>query len=421
MADKDQKKFGFLSNYPFCSPRKLENTHEYDADTKLDTIAVTAQCKLGDQNLASPVVPSISLSSTFRINNVGEYKKCAEEGYIYGRLANHSCESAAEAINLLEGGTGALIFPSGMSAITTTLLTVLQKGDHVIFPDPLYSGTYRFAKDMLHKYGIEISIVEAGNIEAYRKEIRPNTKVLYGETPTNPTLTILDLDAFVELAKSVKGGSLTIVDATFASPYLQQTLKHGVDISIHSCTKYIGGHSDVIGGSLCTSNKQLYEYIAELQRQMGNIQSPFDAFLMLRGIRTLPLRMVKHSQNALVIAQYLEQHPKIIRVFYPGLASHPQHVIAKKQMSDFSGMVVFDVAGGLEAGKTLVALIVLAVSLGGHESLIEHSASMTHGEEIMSKKEREDGGITDGLIRLSVGLENASDLIKDLEQALAKM
>ncbi|XP_033110024.1 L-methionine gamma-lyase-like [Anneissia japonica] len=423
--DKVPQKMSFLNDSLYSYKRTVENTHKYDAHTKLETIAVTSQCKLQGKDLVSPVVPSISLASTFKINKVDEYEKCLKEGYIYSRVANHSCESAAQTINMLEGGAGGLLFPSGMSAISTTLLTVLKQGDHVILPNPTYSGTYRFAKDMLVKYGIEVSFVEACNIEAYREAIKPNTKMLYGETPTNPKLDILDLDAFVAVANTVPGGgALTMVDGTFASPYLQQTLKHGVDISVHSCTKYIGGHSDILGGSVCFSDIRLLNYAVDLQRQMGNVQSPFDAFLTQRGIRTLPVRMAKHSKNAMTVAQYLEQHPKISRVFYPGLASHPQHEVAKKQMSDFSGMVVFEMAGGLPAGKKLVEnlmLIVLAVSLGGHESLIEHPATMTHGAGIMSAEERREGGITDGLIRFSVGLEDAGDLIKDLEQALEKI
>ncbi|XP_072024651.1 L-methionine gamma-lyase-like [Amphiura filiformis] len=402
--------------------RRQEDVHDYLEGTTLETLAVTAQPKLKGHHLTRPVVPSISVGTTFEINKVDEYMQCLSEGYIYGRLGNHSTESAAHAINLLEGGAGALMFSSGMAAITTTLLGMLQAGDHAIFPDPVYAGTYTIAKNTLPKYGIEVTQVEACNVEAYRKAIKPNTKVLYGETPTNPRLQVLDLDAFVQVAKTIPG-CITMVDSTFASPTLQRTLQHGVDIVLHSCTKYIGGHSDVTAGVMCSSNPDLAFNIGEFQKQMGSILSPFDAFLVLRGIRTMPLRMEKHSKNAMKIAQFLEQHPKVSHVYYPGLPSHPQHEVAKKQMKDYGGMVVFEMAGGIEASKRFVEslkLILLAVSLGCTESLIEHAATMTHGPYLMSDQERRDGGISDGLIRFSVGIEDADDLIKDLTQALEK-
>ncbi|XP_022082451.1 uncharacterized protein LOC110974851 [Acanthaster planci] len=345
------------------------------------------------------------------------------EGYIYSRLANHSCESAAHAINSLEGGVGTLVFSSGMGAITTTLLALLKTGDHVIAPYPLYSTTYTMMKRTLSNYGIDVTFIEAGNIEDYKKAIKPNTKIFYGETPNNPCLGILDLKAFADVARLVPT-AVSVVDSTFASPYLQRPLELGVDIVIHSCTKYLGGHSDIVAGCMSTKDEEILSGICEFQRETGSCLSPFDAFLLLRGVRTLPLRMEKHSQNGMKIAQYLEQHPKIGKVYYPGLPSHPQHEVAKKQMSAFGGMIAFEVADGLEAAKTLVEsvkLINLAVSLGSTESLIEHPATMTHGPFQMRPEDRRKGGISDGLIRLSVGIENVDDLIRDLEQALAKV
>ncbi|XP_033632576.1 L-methionine gamma-lyase-like [Asterias rubens] len=403
--------------------RRATETHHFDPETSLETKAVCAQPELKGQGLTFPVVPSISVASTYRINRVDEYNDCLKDGYIYSRIGNHSCESAAHAINTLEGGLGTLVFSCGMGAITTTLLTLLKAGDHVIAPDSAYSGTYSVMKTMLPNYGIEVSFIKACDVEEYRKAIKPNTKLFYGETPCNPCLGVLDLKAFADVTKTVPS-AISVVDSTFGSPILQRPLELGVDVVVHSCTKYMGGHSDIVAGSMSTKDEEILYGIKAFQGQTGSCLSPFDAFLLLRGIRTLPLRMEKHSLNGLRLAQYLEQHPKISRVFYPGLPSHPQHDVAKKQMSSFGGMIVFEVAGGLQPAKTLVEslkLITLAVSLGSTESLIEHPATMTHGPLLMTPEDRQKGGISDGLVRLSVGIENSVDLIRDLEQALAKV
>ncbi|XP_038066821.1 L-methionine gamma-lyase-like [Patiria miniata] len=408
---------------PKTELRRDEEMRSFDSETRLETKAVCSQSKLKGLELTTPLVPSISVATTFSISKVDEVVECLRDGYIYSRNANHSCESAAHAINTLEGGVGTLVFSCGMGAITTTLLTLLKTGDHVIAPDPVYSGTYALMKSMLPNYGIEVTFVKACDIEGYKNAIKPNTKIFYGETPCNPCLGVLDLKAFADAARTVPS-AISIVDSTFGSPYLQRPLELGVDISIQSCTKYIGGHSDILAGSMSTRDEEILFGVGEFLKQTGCCLSPFDAFLLLRGVRTLPLRMEKHSHNGLKIAQYLEQHPKISKVYYPGLPSHPQHEVAKKQMSAFGGMVVFEVADGLQGAKTLVdsvKLITLAVSLGSVESLIEHPATMTHGPELMTSEDRQKGGISDGLVRLSVGIENADDLIRDLEQALAKV
>ncbi|XP_011682587.2 uncharacterized protein LOC587761 [Strongylocentrotus purpuratus] len=404
--------------------RRLEDVKDYDDDVSQDTLAVTAKTKLRMPTLTTPIVPSISLSSSYELRGkVEDYQEFSKNGYIYGRYGNHSCDNASHAINILEGGIGALVFSTGMSAITTTVLALIKTGDHVIAPDPVFGGTYKFFNSMLMDFGVETTFVPAGDIEAYRKAIKPNTKIFYGETPTNPTLTLLDLKAFADVAKSVPG-AISMCDSTFATPYLQDTLGLGVDISFQSCSKYLGGHGDLLGGSMCTKDPELYLFLTEYQRQIGNTMGPFTASILLRGIRTLPLRMEKHSSNALKIAQYLETHPKVARVKYPGLKSHPQYDVAASQMKKgFGGMVIFEMKGGLEAGRIVmenIKLILMATSLGGTESLMEHPASMTHGPSVMTKEEREAGGISDGMIRFSVGVEDPADLIRDLEQALAK-
>lgn len=399
--------------------RKMEEIRDYRDDVSMDTVAVSCQPRLMGQEYCFPVVPSISVSSTFQFKKAELYSECLANGYIYNRLANHSVEVAAHAINSLEGGDGAILFSSGMCAITTTLLAILQSGDHVIAPDPVYAGVFTFFKHMAPRYGIECTFVPACNIEEYRKAIKPNTKLFYGETPTNPTLSVLDLDEFAAITKSVPN-AISVVDSTFASPYNIQTLRHGVDVVVHSTTKYLGGHHDHMGGVMCTSDRKLFFYISEFQKQLGTIQGAFDAFLLMRGIKTLAVRMEKHAANAMKVATFLESHPKVSRVYYPGLKSHPYHEVAKKQMKTYSGMVVFEMPDKESARKLVNALkiVLLAVSLGGVESLIEHPASMTHGDYLMSDEERAKSGITEGLVRLSVGIEDGDDLVKDFSQAL---
>jgi len=314
------------------------------------------------------------------------------------------------------------LFSSGLAAINAVFLSFLKCGDHLIYPKPCYSGTFEFIKNTLEKFGVETDTIPAGaSIEEYKKLIKSNTRMLYAETPCNPTMAITDLASLGALAKS-HPQIVTAVDATFASPYLQQSLKLGMNISIHSCTKYLGGHTDLIGGAVTVDNVQLWKRLKVHSASTGALLAPFDSYLLYRGLKTLPLRVERHCKNAMAVATFLEKHPKVSKVWYPGLASHPHHNIAKKQMKDFGGMISFELPT-LEQASRLVEnlkIINLAVSLGGVESLIEHPATMTHGKMLMSDAERLEGNITDGLIRFSVGLEDEQDLINDLKQALDK-
>ncbi|XP_062594521.1 L-methionine gamma-lyase-like [Saccostrea cucullata] len=394
-------------------------------DVTPDTVATSSRYTFTSGPETEPLVPPIFHSSTYKLRSVDDYLKILEEGgYIYSRLSNFTCDSVQSAINGIEGGKGTLVFGTGMAAISTALLCFLKSGDHIVVNNPCYSGTYDMVVNILPRYGIEHTFVPTGcPIEEYHKHVKSNTRMLYGETPCNPNMAVLDLEAFGKLGRSLDN-VLTMVDSTFASPYLQPVIKHGIDISMHSCTKYLGGHSDLVGGCLTFASVDLWKTVIHYQTSLGTTLSPHDASLLLRGIKTLPVRMERHSSNAQKVAEFLEKHPKVERVMYPGLPSHPQHQIAKKQMKMFSGMIAAEIKGGVQGGKILVEnvrLIQLAVSLGGVESLIEHPATMTHGPMLMTSEDRLSGGITDGLIRLSVGLEDADDLIKDLTQALDKI
>jgi len=369
-----------------------------------------------------PVAVPIYHTSVYRNSSVQHYLDILnEKGYIYQRLGNPTTETAETIINELEAGQGCLMFTSGLAAVTSCLLCYLKSGDHLICQTPCYSGTMEFVKLTLQKFGVEVDWVRAGSpVEEYAKLVKPNTKMLYGETPSNPDMAVLDLISFGKLGKSLPNKVLTIVDGTFASPYLQQPIKYGVDISIHSCSKYLGGHTDIIGGCATFGDVQLWKEMKSFQATNGSAHAPFDSYLLVRGLKTLSLRMVQHCNNALALAKFLESNPKVKKVYYPGLASHPQHEIAKKQMSSYGGMISFEMET-LQAAKTLVEnvkVINLAVSLGGPESLIEHPATMTHGPMLISEAERRRSGIEDGLIRLSVGLEDIEDLKFDLAQAL---
>ncbi|XP_064611866.1 L-methionine gamma-lyase-like [Liolophura sinensis] len=401
-------------------------------DLSLDDVALETRPILArsDKPVAGvmktqPLVPPIYHASTYVLKSVEEYCDVVTQGgHIYSRLGNFTTDSAECAINAVEGGAGSLLFSSGMAAVSTAIMGCVSAGDHVVAPTPLYSGTFELFKSILPRFNIEISYVESGSsVEEYKKLVKSNTKLLYTETPCNPDMSLTDIKAFAELGKSL--GITTIVDGTFASPYIQRSLQLGVDISMHSCTKYVGGHSDLIAGCLTMRTPELWKKLRHFQMLMGCILSPHDASLLLRGVRTLGIRMEKHSANAMKIAEFLEKHPKIERVMYPGLPSHPQHELAKSQMKGgFGGMMSFDVKGGKNAGITLVEnvrVINLAVSLGGVQSLIEHTASMTHGPLFVSDEDRRAQRIGDGHIRFSVGIENADDLIRDLSQALEKI
>ncbi len=343
------------------------------------------------------------------------YSQSKQEEYVYGRGRNPTREALEESLATLEEGKYALAFASGMAAITT-LTTLLKKGDHVVVVDNVYGGTYRLFRQVMEDFGVSFDFVDMTDLGKTEAAIRDNTRMLWAESPTNPLLKVVDLQALGELGQAQD--VLTVVDSTFASPYLQQPLKLGMDVVVHSTTKYLAGHSDILGGAIVTSHEEAHERLRFSQNALGAIPSPFDCFLVLRGIRTLPLRMDRHSANAMLLAHFLQERKEVEWVAYPGLEDHPQYDVAKRQMRAFGGMVSFALEGETEAKRFLKALrlIVLGESLGGIESLIEHPASMTH--KSVPRAEREAQGIGDGLIRFSVGCEDVSDLIEDLNRAL---
>ncbi len=321
---------------------------------------------------------------------------------------------------VLESGEAALATASGISAITTALLTLCQQGDHIVSANAIYGCTHAFLSHSMPRFGINTSFVDATNIAELKAAIRPETKVVYIETPANPTLTLVDIETVAGIAH--QHGALLIVDNTFMSPYGQQPLRLGADIVVHSVTKYINGHGDVIGGVIIGKKEFIDQarYVG-LKDITGGCMSPFNAWLTLRGAKTLGVRMERHSSNAMKIAQFLEKHPAITHVYYPGLQTHPQYDLYKRQMSLPGGVISFEITGGFESGRRMinaVNLCLLAVSLGDTETLIQHPASMTHSP--VPPEERLKAGITDGLIRLSVGLEDPDDIIEDLQQAIEK-
>jgi cystathionine gamma-lyase len=338
------------------------------------------------------------------------------KGYEYSRTQNPTRTALEQNLAALEGAKFGLCFASGCGAMTSTILTY-KAGDHFVVCDDVYGGTRRLFTKVLTKCGFEFSFVDMTKVENIEAAIKSNTKLLWIETPTNPTLKLIDIEACVKLAK--KKGLQTLVDNTFMSPYLQRPLDLGADITLHSTTKYIGGHSDVVGGFVGTSDETIYQNIKFNQNSIGAIPGPMDCFLTLRGTKTLPVRMRRHSENARELAQWLEKHSQIEKVIYPGLKSHPQHALAVRQMKDFGGMLTFIVKGGLEKARKVlekVQIFACAESLGGVESLIEHPAIMTHAS--VPSDVRAQLGISDGLIRISCGIEHIEDLKADLEQAL---
>lgn len=356
------------------------------------------------------VVPPIHQSSTFKQDGVGGLRG----GYEYSRSANPTRTALEECLTALEGGSRGLAFASGLAAEDTVLRTLCKPGDHVVVPDDAYGGTYRLIAKVLGRWGVEHTSVQLSDVDAVRAAIRPTTRVLWVETPTNPLLGIADISQLVAVAHDA--GALLVVDNTFASPYLQQPLSFGADVVVHSTTKYLGGHSDVVGGALIARDAEIGEQLAFHQNAMGAVAGPFDCWLVLRGIKTLAVRMDRHNENAAVIAEMLHEHPKVETVMYPGLLDHPGHEIAAKQMRGFGGMVSFRVSGGVERAVDLVnrtKVFTLAESLGGVESLIEHPGRMTHASVAGSPLE-----VPDDLVRLSVGIENVRDLVDDLQRAL---
>jgi len=362
------------------------------------------------------VIPPIYQTSTYAQEEVGKHK-----GYEYSRTGNptrtalETCLAELEGIGLDQPAFG-LAFASGM-ATTDTILRLFDPGDHILASNDVYGGTYRLFERVLRRYGLDFTFVEMSELEKVRAALRPQTRLVWIETPTNPLLKIADIAAISVLAKENQPDTLVAVDNTFASPYLQQPLMLGADLSLHSTTKYLGGHSDVVGGALVTTDEKVYQQLKFLQNAVGAIPGPMDCWLTLRGIKTLALRMECHCENAMNIAKFLAAHPAIEQVLYPGLPEHPGHEIAQKQMRRFGGMISFVVKGGLEPARRVAGathLFLLAESLGGVESLIEHPGVMTHASVAGSPLE-----IAPGLLRISVGIEHIDDLIADLEQALA--
>ena len=356
------------------------------------------------------VIPPIHPTTTYYQEEIGKHK-----GYVYSRSGNPTRDALQKNIATLEKGKYALAFSSGLAAIHA-MSTLLKSGDHAIVSNDVYGGTYRLFERVLTDYGLSFTFVDTTKIENIERAIQPNTKLVHIETPTNPLLAITDIAEVANLCSSKN--LILSVDNTFMSPYFQNPLELGADIVVHSATKYLGGHSDLIGGILVFNSDEFYERLKFIQNAIGAILSPFDCWLLLRSVKTLAVRMEKHNQNAMKIAEYLQSHPKVKRVFYPGLEAHPQHSIAKKQMRGFGGMVSFEVED-FETAKNILykfKIFTLAESLGGVESLVCHPATMTHAS--IPKEIREKNGLTDGLIRLSVGIEDVEDLLNDLEQAL---
>lgn len=360
------------------------------------------------------IMTPVYLTSTYVQESPGVHK-----GWEYSRTHNPTRKAYENCIASLESAQYGFAFASGCAA-TTTVLHLLQKGDHVIAMDDMYGGTYRLFDKVLRHQGLEFSYTDLTNIENFKLSLQPNTKMVWLETPTNPTLKLTDISAICQLAH--QKNILVVVDNTFMSPFFQRPIELGADIVVHSATKYIGGHSDMVGGVAVTNRSDLSEKIAFLSNSIGAVQGAFDSFLALRSLKTLPLRMKAHQENAIIIAKYLESHPLVEKVVYPGLSSHPQHQLALQQMLGFGGMITFFIKGGLAASRKFlesVKVFALAESLGGVESLIEHPAIMTHAS--VPVEQRKKLGIDDSLIRLSVGIEDIEDLMADLKQAFERV
>jgi cystathionine gamma-lyase/cystathionine beta-lyase len=376
---------------------------------KFETIAIHAG-ERPDRAFGAISVP-IYQTSTFAFEDVGKTK-----GYDYSRTANPTRKVLEDTIAQLEGGKAGFAFATGMAA-ETTVMHLLKAGDHVISGDDVYGGTYRLFQNVMRDFGLEFTFLRMDSRQTIEQAIKPNTRMLWLETPSNPILNITDIEMAVDVAK--KHNLMTAIDNTFATPYFLRPIEYGVDLVVHSTTKYLNGHCDVVGGAVVTATDDLAERVQFLLNAMGTCASPFDCWLVLRGVETLAVRMKQHEENARAVANYLNEHPSVERVYYPGLPSHPGHEIAKRQMKGFGGMVSFELNGGIEVVNSFlkrIKVFSLAESLGGVASLAEHPATMSHAS--MPKEFREKVRITEGLVRLSVGLENIDDLIEDLHQAL---
>jgi cystathionine gamma-synthase len=364
-----------------------------------------------DPTTGAVVVP-IYQTSTYVQDEVGRHR-----GYEYSRSGNPTRTALETCLAALEGGARGLAFASGLAAEDCLLRTLTRPGAHVVIPDDAYGGTYRLFARVLERWQVQHTPVPLGDLDAVRAAVRPETTVVWCETPTNPLLGVADIAGLASIAHAA--GARLVVDNTFASPYLQQPLAHGADVVVHSTTKYLGGHSDVVGGALVTADADLGEELAYFQNAMGGVPGPFDAWLVLRGAKTLGVRMDRHCANAAHVVELLSRHPAVAAVLYPGLREHPGHEVAARQMSGFGGMVSFRLAGGEKAALQVcraTRVFTLGESLGGVESLIEHPGRMTHASVAGSQLE-----VPDDLVRLSVGIETADDLLADLEQALASV
>jgi len=372
--------------------------------------------------MGSAVTP-IYQTSTFKFKNADHGARCftgEEKGYIYTRIANPTIEDLEITMAELEKGYGGIATSSGMAAVNTVYLTVLSNGDHMIGHSALYGPSRGIMEKVYPKFGVESDFIDTTDLEEIKRYIKPNTKLLYLETPANPTMEIADVRAVAKLAHD--NNILVCVDNTFCSPYLQTPLDLGADIVLHSMTKFINGHADIVGGIIVAKEHDLYNELRMMMVNMGFNMDPHQSWLARRGLKTLSIRIDKAQENAMKVAEYLENHPKVDWILYPGLKSHPQYELGKLQMNGPGSMISFGLKGGLESGKILmnnVQFALLAVSLGGVETLIQHPASMTHSK--LSSEARIKAGITDGLVRLSVGIEDADDIIGDLDQALAKV
>lgn len=377
---------------------------------KIETKAIHVGQK-PDAMTGSVIVP-VYQTSTFEQESIGQPR-----GYAYSRAGNPTREALETVLASLEGGDFGLAFASGVAATTAVFHALLRKGDHVIVGDNIYGGTYRLLENVFRPWGLDITYVEIDNIPAYQEAINSHTRLIWVETPSNPLLKIVDLSSLAAVAR--RGKCLLAVDNTFATPYFQRPLVYGAQVVVHSTTKYIAGHSDIIGGATITSDEKIHGLLKNYQSSAGAVPSPWDCWLVLRGLKTLAVRMREHERNAAYLAVYLAAHPRVEQVYYPGLPGHHNHEIAKKQMDGFGGMISVELTGGFGAVESFIGklkLFALAESLGGVESLVSCPAKMTHS--IFKAEQREKMGIKDSLVRLSVGLEHPEDLKEDLEQAL---
>jgi methionine-gamma-lyase len=391
-------------------------------DIKVDFQTKCVHAGVGEYEF-HPVVPPIYQTSTFAFESAQQGSALfagEQKGYIYTRMLNPTVQAMEDAVAMLEGGHKALGCASGMAAVHTIFASLTQAGDHVVCSSAVYGPTLTLLKTIMSKYGVETTVVNSSNLDEIEKAMKPNTKVVFVETPGNPTLAITDLEETAKIAH--KHGAKLAVDNTFMSPALQQPFALGTDVIMHSMTKFLNGHADVVGGIVVVKDEETYLSFRKVLNQTGGVIDPFNSFLVHRGIKTLAIRMQKHCENSQKIAEFLESNSQVKWVSYPGLKSHPQYAIGQKQHKGPGGMIAFELKGGYDAGLAVlnsVNVVKLAVSLGGVETLIQHPASMTH--YTLGKEGRAEAGISDGLVRLSVGIENINDLLNDIEHALSKI